>query len=396
MPYAEQTWNETPGNANAQVTAARLNYMEAGIAAAQLAAESVAGSYIQKKVHLDSFSGASDDLKLTAFFTAWAGHANPPTLMLTGRNFTFATTRTPFNGLRIEGDTQGPKNLELSGPPVPAKVTLNCGTGSSSWFNGTGTYYDIYIGNIAFQYQSGASFWYQPTGTLYACQFHSLTHYGCRNVFGNGATKALLTQTIFSGHWTVLGNTHIPFLLGGSDNNLWTEGYCNLQGSGTTAGAGQFLFIADSLQKTNVANLYLTAVNGWRGIKAMGTSGAHGLHFTGCRTEGAGTGNQLAGNAVRITGGGVTLRDHWCAYAMSSPSSENGVIEVTGGNVLIDRLTYTRGVTATSVPLVYVSGGSAEIRSCDSSTSESIALEAAGGTIKRPDLTSSTSTTLTV
>ena len=43
--------------------------------------------------------------------------------------------------------------------------------------------------------------------------------------------------------------------------------------------------------------------------------------------------------------------------------TEHGVIEVTGGRVVIDGAKYDPGTTPGTVPLVYVSGGNVEVRS---------------------------------
>jgi hypothetical protein len=332
-------------------------------------------------VRLDSFTGATDDDKLTAALAYVTQQTHQPAVQLPGREVTFTQQRTPFSGLRILGAAgRGPKNLELAGGKyVPAKVTLNTG---GPWWTGTGTYYDIYIADAAFQYGSGASFWAQPSGTLYSCEFASLTHYGAAGVFGSAGAKALMTQVIFSGHWTVLGCTDIPFHIGGSDNNLWTAGYLNIQGPSAVGGNGRPLVWCDWMQKTNVANVYATAVNGWRGVKVDGGAGGYGLNFTGCRTEGANDGNRCDGNAFLVHGGGVSIRDHWAANAMAAPaSSEHGVVEVTGGDVAIDRICYNHGGTPATVPLVYCSGGTVRIAAAASSTGEPLYVKAAGGTV---------------
>lgn len=85
---------------------------------------------------------------------------------------------------------------------------------------------------------------------------------------------------------------------------------------------------------------------------------------------------------IRVEGGAVAFFGPWVAFAMSNPGTySHGVIEVTGGNALIDRPVYTRGNTAPTVPLAYCSGGKAEIRSAAAMTADTPIVTSAGGTI---------------
>jgi len=63
-----------------------------------------------------------------------------------------------------------------------------------------------------------------------------------------------------------------------------------------------------------------------------------------------------------VEGGSVAFWGTWFAYGMSNPSSsEHGVVEVTGGNVLINRPNYDSGNLPSSVPAIYQSGGKLEV-----------------------------------
>lgn len=343
-------------------------------------------------VHLDDFAGATDDDKLTACLAYVSAQSRIPAIQLPGRNVTFALTRTPFSGLRIYGASgRGPKNLEQGSEAyVPCKVILNTGFGTSSWWYGTGTYFDIYMENLALHAgNSNVQFWHQPSGTLYSCEFHSFDLYGLRHCFGaadasgNPTGKALFTQVLTTGHWTNSGGgQNVQHIIGGSDNSLWVTGYLNIQGNGSVAGAGRYLIIFDNLQKTKVGELYMTAVTGWRALRFIGGSGGYGTSISGARFEGASTGNPNVGVAVKVEGGGLSLTDCWFAYSMTSPSAgENGVIHQTGGNLSVDRPTYNRGNTALTVPLLYSAGGKAFIRAAASNTEETMAVAGAGGVV---------------
>ena len=344
---------------------------------------------------LDSFSGANDDAKLTAAMTYVQAQSNMPAIQLPGRNLTFSTAQTPFSGLKIIGTSGGgPKNLEQSsGQFVATTITVSVG---GAW-TGTGTYYDIYFSNMAITYTNSSSFWSQASGTLYACEFHSLDHNNAVNVFGTSSTKALLTQVIFSGHWTVEGGTSMQFHIGGSDNAFWTDGYLNIQGPSSTAGGGMYQMYFDYCGKTDVANIYCTSINGWRGIKTSGGAGSYGITFTGCRTEGDNSATPTDGVQFLITGGGVSIRDHWVAYGMNAPlTGEYGLLQVTGGDVSIDRVHYNRGTLSQTVPLVYVSGGTVKVRALASATADGIYVQNAGGSLTIDDPTVQTVGSVTV
>jgi len=328
------------------------------------------------RVFIDSYAGASFDQKLTAAMADVSAMANIKAIQLgAGASLTSSVGgRTPYSGMRIYGMSgRGPKNPEISplGHLVPSRIVYSGGSGLTSMFNGNGgTYYDIYFDELAIQYGTNNSFWYQNTGTLYACEFKSMTHFGPRNVFGHESGTAKLTQCVFSGHWTVLGMTDTPFHIGGSDNDFWTDGYCNLNGSPTTAGAGKFLFHLENCSKTNIGSMYITCMNGWRGIWLSGSNTyTKGLYFSGLRIEGENTGNPNPGRAALLEVGATHWRDLWLAYNMTSPDAgEQGVIEITGGDHRFDGVTWDRGTLPASsatvpysasgaVPLFYVSAG---------------------------------------
>lgn len=346
------------------------------------------GATIPGVVQLDSFAGTTDDDKLTAAFSYVQSQTFIPAIQFPDRVVTFSQSRTPFSGMKLIGPGvgQGPKNLELSsGKYSNGRVQLNVGAGTSAWMVGTTTYYDIFVGGIAFQGGSGAQFWHQPLSTgngLFACQFHSLTFYGFQHVFGQPSNKAALTQVVFSGHWTVLGASDTQFTLGGSDNSLWMTGYLNLDSS--TVGGGKFQVIFDSLGKTDVGKTYITSEQGWLGISIV--NNCRKLNFYGGENEGRNANTPCDGSVIQVSGGVVSFFGPWCAYAMNNPgTASHGVIEVTGGNVLIDRPCYGRGNLAESVPLVYCSGGKVEVRSAGVDTTDSWTglprVQNAGGTV---------------
>lgn len=315
---------------------------------------------------LDSFEGSDDD-KLDAALAYAASRSQIPYIQFPARTVTLNRGgRTPFSGMKLIGpNSPGPKNLEISGgKPVNHRVMLGSGvgTGANALFSGAGSLYDVYVSNLAFQGTYTQQFWDQPTGTLYACEFNSLTFYGLKHVFGRPGAKALMTQVIFTGHWTNLAFRDTQYTIGGSDNTFWLSGYLNLHSS--EQGGGRFAAVFDACSKTNVGDIYSTSQNGWLGVRCIGNS--RGLTFWGSRLEGRNASTPCDGSTFRVDGGSVTLIAPWIAYGMGNPTANGGnsggVVHITGGNVAIERPVYEQANSVPdSTPLVYISGGKVDV-----------------------------------
>jgi hypothetical protein len=316
-------------------------------------------------VDLDSFAGANDDAKLTAALTYAAAQTYKPTIQLPARSITFNTAgRTPYNGMRIIGPhgASGPKNIEVSPSNQNHIVNLNVGTGHNSWFNGTTTYYDIYIADIAFQNGGvDGQFWHQPLATapgLYACQFHSLDFYGFQYIFGSPVTQCALTQVTFSGHWTVIGFVGTPFSLVFSDCDFWGGGYLNI-GTLATAPSPGTPYITLNGGKTRVGQIYVTTINTWSGVNLVGGAGVAGAIYSPI-IEGT-SANPAAYPLVNISGGDWTIYSGLFDY-VNPAAGVDGIITQSGGNLSLEHPRYLRysGCSA-SFPLVYQTGGTCMI-----------------------------------
>lgn len=378
MVYTKQTWADD--DATKPLSAARMGYIEQGIYDASLTSASLPGA-----ADLDSFSGATDDDKFGAALSYAAAQTYIPAIRFGARVTTLSTTRTPFSGMKLIGPAggQGPKNLELSsGKLVNHRVQINSGNGTSSWFYGTGTYYDIFVGGLAFQGNGAGNtqFWHQPSGSLYACQFDSLTHYGFKHIFGMPASPCAITAVVFTGVWEAISGFDTQFTLGGSDSQLWMGGQINLQARATAA-EGTYQMILSDLNKTNVGYVYITSSGGTRGLWIKGTDGKRLVRFFGGSYEGYNAGNPNHGCNIRVDNNIARFYAPWIAYGMSSPQAgEYGIIQVNGGKVLFDGLAYDRGNTALSVPLIYQTGGKVEVRTADMG-SETPIVTSTGGTL---------------
>jgi len=348
-------------------------------------------------VLLDSFAGATDDDKLTAALSYCAAQTQIPAVMLGNRLHNFNLTRTPFSGMKIIGGPGGPRNPELAGGKyITSRVKLGCGSGTSSWFVGAATYYDIYIADIGFSGSSGSAaqqFWEQPlgAGSLYACEFHALGFDFMRYVFGRPSSMAALTQVLFTGHWTVNNMWDTQFTIGGSDNDLWMSGYCNLGVSSSPAqtGTNGWMTVLSGMTNTRLGYLYASPLNGWNGWKITGNS--DGLDIYGGVSEGYKPDNRSApGSVLRIDGGsGNVFGGNWGQGMYGGDPNSHGVVEVTGGEWNFWGPEFYRGSVAETVPMIYQSGGRILVMGAKRRQAESWTgrprLQSVGGTYYMPD-----------
>ncbi|MFZ1249414.1 MAG: hypothetical protein WAQ24_03765 [Candidatus Saccharimonadales bacterium] len=322
---------------------------------------------------LDSFAGTTDDDKLTAAIAWQQAHSRMPAIRLGSRIHTFNQTRTLYSGLKIIGTPAGPRNLEQSsGVFVPTRINLGASisSGAASWWvTPGGNLFDIYMADFAVAGDGGISkhqFIDVTTGSLYACQFHALSFNFMRSVFGRKDRKCLITQTLFTGHWTANNLWDTQFMLGGADNNLWMDGYLNIGPSSSPAQTGTYAdndyeLVFDSLSKTNVGFVFMSALNGWRGLKVSGSAG-HGLRFFGGAYEGYKSSNDTLaapGTVIRLEGGNGAFFSPSVGQGMQNPdiANEKGLIHMTGGEWAFYSPSFYRTPAADTTPMVYVEGG---------------------------------------
>lgn len=323
---------------------------------------------------LDSFAGTTDDDKLTAALTWQQGTAGKPAVRLAGRVHNFNQTRTVYSGLKIIGTEAGPQNHERSGDLVPTKILLgsSVSSGANSWWVvNSGDVYDIYMSNFAVGGNQGSSvhqfmdcFYDGSTNfnNMYACQFHALSFNFMRGVFGRKDRKCAITQVQFTGHWMANNLWDTQFHLGGADCNLWMAGYINIGPSSQAVQTGTYAdndyqMRFDSLTKTNVGYIFMTALNGWRGMWISGNNG-HGLRFFGGTYEGMNATYPAPGTVIRIDGGSGAFFSPSIGQAMRSPdAAEKGYIQVSAGEWSFYSPSFYKNGTSESIPFIYTSGG---------------------------------------
>ncbi len=327
---------------------------------------------IDRTRFVDEFPGATDDEKLTEAMRWQQQQTGQPALRMLPRAYNFNQPRQLYSGLKLLGSPAGPRNVEIADTAhVPTRCFLgnNIGSGTSSWWNGTGNLFDVYMADFGVQGDQGSSrqqFMDVPVnaGTLYACQFQALSFDFMRSVFGRKDRVCAFTQVVLSGHWTVNNLWDTQFNLGGSDNSLWMGGYVNIGTSQSPVQTGSYadndyMIILSSLSKTDLGYVYCTALNGWRGIKVTGSSHG-GLNFFGGVYEGFnGTSLRAPGTVIRLEGGNGTFHGPRIGQAMAAPDpAEKGYVQVSGGQWRFVGPTFFRGDTPADVPAIYQTGGS--------------------------------------
>jgi hypothetical protein len=380
--YTGVPWANAPSTAS-PISAANLEIMDTGIGAAHteindhetrldsydaVGTSSAATGNIYTgmvPVQIDSFAGATDRAKFTAAMSFMAAETRKRPLQFPRR--TFGTGGTPllggnviFSGLRLYGPygNDGPKDLQIStGNLVDHRVHLGTGTGSSSFLVGNGgDIYDFELRNIAFQFNVPGQLVHNSTGNLYVPNFHSLTYYGAASAFGNGSSKCLMTQYVFSGHHVAVGFTDTLMHIGGSDGNFFFGGFLNANSGGD--GNGKPIIILDNVGKTNVGQLYLTNEGDWTGIRVSGTQDDV-VNFFGGWYEGRNTSTPSTRPVIDIQGGTNNFFGIWTAFVDDTADSL-GVITQSGGVANFYAPSYFRTTAAPAThPWLYQTGGTA-------------------------------------
>lgn len=377
MPYTPTAW----ANLTAPyLEAANLNKIEQGLAATATLAESGGGGSANPFgiMLLDSFTGATDDDKLTTAIATIAPMSYKPYIGLSNRKYIFSGARgRPYDGFGMVGIGRGWPNNEIGVHHTEVQITVSGGP----WLTTSGDTWNWYFEGISFiGGGTTTQFLRALTGnTLWGFTGHNLSFQNFKGIFGNSTEQCVIDLCSFTGPWSALTPLSTQFNLGGADNRqLWDIGL-NI-GGGTSGpvnngGGGDFLIKLRSLSKTTVGPVYLTADNAWRGILCTGSSASGtGLILTGVISEGRNPADPCDGNLIRVEGGAVTLRDVGVNCGMANPAvtaaananaiADRGLIECLGTDtqVVVDGLTVAHATGVAIDTPVLVADGSAKVR----------------------------------
>lgn len=237
--------------------------------------------------------------------------------------------------------------------------------------------YNTHFEGIAFHGNSTSQI-FRSTVNTYSAGFGGLTFYGCMHAFGRTSEKWLGTQARFTGHWTSVGHANTQMVIGGSDMEF--AFYYNINSGGSGAGKPNIIF--DSVQKSIVHYLYLTAEGDWTGLRINGTQD-HDLVILGSIFEGRSQTNLASRPLLEMTGGVVTMLSPDFGQVSDVAGTVNGAIHQSGGQLRLLYPYYRRGsAVAATFPLLYQTGGAAQIVGATSSRSgEQVRIRWANGDV---------------
>lgn len=324
---------------------------------------------------LDSFTGATDDDKLTAAMSYAAAQTHPPAIRLGNRAHSFSLARTLYDGFRLRGNSTI-SNSELADASMGTKLNLST---NGSWLStGTTDKWDCEINGISAVGSSVTTF-LGGTGIFHCGLIRDVSFKQFKTVLGTQAQKLLMTASIIDGWFQMQGTYNGGIHIGGSDNRLFmTMGLADASQAYNTAGnaAGQFHFWFDGLDNTHIGPLYVTAAGLWGAVKVTGSpyngsppSNRGMIWMVGATIEGQSPTIPCNGALIRVEGGQLKMHSGYIARAMSNPTAQGhtptdaGYVHVTGGAVLLDGVTFDRYTgQAETMPMVYNNGGRVRIR----------------------------------
>lgn len=297
---------------------------------------------------LDEYTG-TDQQKLDAAIADQqaATDRNMPVIVLPSRPMTFTTPLALYSGMKIVGEHNysGQKNPEISGgsrsgPEVTFGGSISSGT--SSWLRSPGAdVNDILFANFQCQGSQGSSTHqfldYAGGGSMYPASFHSLSFNFMRAVFGRSDRKALMTQVTLSGDWTINNCWDTAITVGGSDFNI-APTMMNIgvsQSAAQTGDLNRYFIKLDTAEATLSGKIYISAMNGWRGVLISGNSSVdwYGGILEGykpTRINGL-LGGPAPGSVLKITGGSVNLFGTKIGQGMDNPDvTEDGLVVING------------------------------------------------------------------
>lgn len=374
MAYPK-TW--TAGNT---IPAVDMQDLQAAVQAAQAKADAaynlIPGGNTSGSpgiVLLDSFSGASDDAKLTAAMSYAAAQTYRPAIMLGARYHTFAQTRATYSGLRIfgpAGPRMGFNMMEISGSNGqynPCRVHLTTGAGTSGWMVGTGTTYATAFAGFAISGNGGCTAFHHPiaAGTCYGGYFADLQFNGVKHAWGVPGDAFSNTLCVWEGAFNFTGLADEPISLRGSDS-WFVPSAMNI--GWNNAPNGKYLIRFENQSKTFVRGLYLTCRNaGSRAVLVQGPASSQGgLHISDCVIEGQNLNEWAAGALIVVQGGGVHFER--CSFNFGMGGGTGNVlgdaadILVSGGVATFsDFFLCKASGRAETIPVLRVTGGAVAV-----------------------------------
>ena len=248
-------------------------------------------------LRLDDFAGADDDAKLAAALSQIGGETfKRPVALWDNRVYTFTDPVDLFNGFALIGPPRH-GNQPVTTPRYPHEVMIDCGTQPFLRVPASGSVFNVHVSNLSFEAVGSTEVWMgydsggAAGGVLWTANIRDVGFSLFKSVLGTPSDKLLLTACTFNGFWNINNSYDVAITIGGSDNNLWTDG-CLLDSDTafTFTGNVPYHLHCDYLEKTNIGPMYITAEANPATVRIDGNDSTGGLIFTGTRMEGRNAG----------------------------------------------------------------------------------------------------------
>jgi Major tropism determinant N-terminal domain len=220
---------------------------------------------------------------------------------------------------------------------------------------------NVRLTNTLFSLSSGTDLFQQVTDgatgpILEYSSFEGISVNGGRSVF-----YGRMLGCRWLGKCYVNNTTDTPFRLWGSDNFLWTDG---LFLDSPNLADTEYLMICENLSKTVIGFPFITG----DGPTPVRVNAGRLITFVQAYLEGQDTDSAprpMAGAALWVAGGAVTLTNPWFFRAMQDPSEtgrgDNGTVHVTGGLLTLHTPMFAENGTAETHNHIYASGGTVRV-----------------------------------
>jgi hypothetical protein len=350
-------------------------------------------------VDLDDFTGATDDLKLTAALSYAGAQTKPPTICFADRTHTFTVQgRRPYEGMHLTGPYGQPGREAVSSNQgrrhCDLVLNMNAASGANAnigWFHPLTTAEAWACGfeNFTLRWAgadgSGPVFLSAPGGVVWwLTVIRNIASNGLWGVIGSHAQICAIDGVSYTGVWNINNCQSTAFHFGGSDNELWTEGFLLIDSEKTRPAFAYHMWF-HSMEKTNVGSIYATCDGDFPGCLITGPANDSGntsnqggpINFRNTRFEGRNEGDPCFGSVVRQQGGITTWSQCWFAYAMSNTglatnpvpagfgtsSTPAGAYHIAGGRASFSQCAYDRtSGQSNTIPFIYANGGGVTTR----------------------------------
>lgn len=308
------------------------------------------------QIALDSFSGANDDAKLAAAMAYASAQTYKPAIMLSNRQYTFATSTTPYDGMAIIG-TEPTHDQNRAGNVLGCVVKLQTSGAWLAWASGT-LIHNVTLSKLSFDCSSTASVC--TSGGARMWKMEDISFQNGVSVLGNDSSNWTHDTCVFTGVWNVNNVRQAAFHLGGSDSRFSPTQLLLDSPSNTFMADSDFLVRLDSLNTTNIQNWYVTCER-HSGFLITGGQSMLPNRITHCDIQGRNATAPCFGSLIRCNSD-IIIADNEFSFAMSNPSAtgrnDGGVLHFYGGNSLVTNCSYklADGVAA-AVPFIYVEAG---------------------------------------